>query len=124
MPDLDVQNILAFKSKLLSMQPSKTSLTAIDQRFDICVPKYLGMLVKYRKYEMIKNVISLNDHLRHLIAYVDVMIDNADMYYEAFSGVTRESPSEGYVHASTDVYTVNKAATKCIDIVDNHNKLK
>ena len=73
---------------------------------------------------MIKNVISLNDHLRHLIAYVDVMIDNADMYYEAFSGVTRESQSEGYVHVSTDIHAINKAAVKCIDIIDNHNKLK
>ena len=62
-----------------------------------------------------------------MMAYADVMIDNADIYYvtAGIFGVTVRKTSTGnIVEGVHDINNILKAATKCIEIIESHNKTK
>ena len=86
--------------------------------------KYLGMLVKLQKYESIKYMISVNGCLLDMKTYFDVIIDNADVYYGVGKRIKSKTPSGGIAYASNYIDNIDRVAINCIEIIDNHNKLK
>ena len=78
-----------------------------------------------RKYASIRYLASVDEHLVDMIKYVDVMIDNADVYYDyGWAAIQRDIPSGGFVYSADDIHFINKAAINCIDIIDIYKKLK
>ena len=69
---------------------------------------------------------SVSKLISGMIEYLDVMIDNADMYYYGggFSGVIRKTTSTGIASARTDIDNILQAADKCIDVIEKHKKPK
>ena len=66
---------------------------------------------------------SVNDCMLEMIYYVAVMVDNAGAY--SGGGIyTWRLPLPGqrgsYIYAHQDIDNINKAAIKCIDIIDKH----
>ena len=72
----------------------------------------------------VKNMTSVNDCISDMIEYVDVMIDNADVYYGDAGYAMRCTPSGDHVYAADDIYYIDMAVIKCIQIIKNHKKSK
>ena len=61
-------------------------------------------------------MVSLSERLTAMNKYIDVMIDNADDYYDD-TWIMRNKSSGGIQYADTDIYNILQAAVKCIDII-------
>ena len=68
-------------------------------------------------YASIKHVASVQACIPDMIVYVDVMIDNADVYYGSIGTVFRTS-SSGFVSASDDIDNIDRAAIICVEIIE------
>ena len=82
-------------------------------------------LVKLRRSRarlLLDYVISANDCVLEMIASVDTMIDNADVYEGGDASTifryTQSDQGRSYVRAYQDIGFVVEAAVKCIDIID------
>ena len=69
-------------------------------------------------------MISVNDYLKDMLRCIDAIIANADAYYEEFQTVYRISSSGRIVPIHYDIEGIQKAAIKCIDMIDEQNELK
>ena len=71
---------------------------------------------------------SVSKGISDMIEYLDVMIDNSDMYFNGgggfFSGGIRKTTSTGIASARTDIDNILQAADKCIDVIEMHKKPK
>ena len=65
-------------------------------------------------------MVSVNECLIDMIAYVDIMIDNG--YYK-YRGIKRRT-SSGLVYLSTDIDNLKTVAIECISKIDVQLKLK
>ena len=61
---------------------------------------------------------SVYDFIAAVTAYIDVMIDNADVYYDSgYWGVRRDTSRTDYTYAHYDTYNIEQAVNKCIDLI-------
>ena len=109
MPGIYNEELKLGKPKLKSLNKSKKSLMSIRNRIAMNAITEWPML-------------PVDECLPDMIAYVDVMIDNADKYYYDgyFAGVIRNTPA-GDVFAANDIDNLENAAIKCIYVIYNHN---
>ena len=117
-------NVESFKTKIVSVQPLKQSLASIRHRFDICMPKNLVKLAKLRKYENIKHMMAVNECISDMIKFVDIVIDNTDVYDQMQGYIRRKISSVSNSNSNIDIGNIQQAAIKCIDIIEKHNKPK
>ena len=82
-------------------------------------------LVKFLKlhtYISLKHVSSVKDWILKMTTYVDVVIDNADVYKGGYGNwICRYTPPAqyfSYVSAHQEIDIIVKAAIKCINIID------
>ena len=118
MPGIPVNSIISFKSSLSAvMQPLKLSLMSIRLRIDVRVMS-----------DQSERMAAVNDCISCMISYVDVVINNADVYYDGgFHGcciIVRKISNGKYGKASDDINNIGFVAVKCIEIIDNHNRFK
>ena len=70
-------------------------------------------------------MISFIAYIADMIAHLNIVIDNADLYYEDDDGIIRKtSSSPGYAFAYKDIENMRQAAIKCIDSIYDRNKPK
>ena len=109
--------LAAFKSKIQALEPMKQTSESIRRRISDSTTN--------RSTELVPTAIAC---ISVMVIYVDVVIDNVDVYYydlfNSSSGIWRRLPSEGRVHADGDMDKILQAAIKCIDIIDKHNSAK
>ena len=82
--------------------------------------KYL----RSRNYISFKPVASVNDCMIDMTTRVDVVTDSADVYEgAALLRIGRRTPpgqNDSWIFAFGDIDNIDKAAIKCIDIIDKH----
>ena len=117
--------IASFKSKIKSsLQPLKHRLSSVTHRLDNYMANDLIKFLRSHTYTSFKHMTSVKDCMIEMAAYVNAVIDNADVY-EGDSCFTlwRYTPPgqiNSYVCAYQDIDNIAKAAIKCIDIIDKH----
>ena len=83
---------------------------------------YIGRLAKLSKYESVRYLTSVDEQLADIMKNLDIMIDNADMYYgSGWGGIKRDLPSGGFVYSSDESTYICKAAINCKVIISRHN---
>ena len=113
-PDLRFLNLLLDKSKLKAYCLSlKMPLISICDRFDT-----------YTANESSSRMTSVSEYLLKMITYVDVMIDNSDVYFDDgskfYSILRRTSPRKAAI-AYDDIENIHEAAVDCINIIEMSN---
>ena len=97
----------------------KLPLLSIQQRFDIFMPKYLGRLVKSRKYRSISNAIEFSSCLPNMVSSLGVVIDNTDAYDDGMSyEIWRLTPDGGTKYAHDDLCSLTNETEDCINFID------
>ena len=111
----DSSGLVAFKSLVYALNPIKQTVESILYRINYYVANQAEVMME-----------SVNECVSDIIRYLDIMIDNADEYYEGMfsSNIIRYSSEAGIKYASNDISYIDKAAIKCIDIIDKHNSAK
>ena len=85
-------------------------------------------LTKHRRSHarlLVNYVTSVNDCMLEMATYVDIMIYNIDVYesnrgWRICRNYTPPGQRGSYIYAHQDIDNINKAAIKCIDIIDKH----
>ena len=120
MPDLRNNDLSSLKSKITTtLKPLNQCLSSLSL---LIINHSMNDVVKHlrsRGYASLKNFVSVCECLLDMVTYIDVVIDNADVYYYSI-GIVRRTPASGFVSASDDIDNIEKAASRCIDIVDTH----
>ena len=106
-------DLTALKTKIKALEPMKQTLTSLHCR---------------TLHHMVNRLPEIStpvyDCISDMIKYVDIMIDNADLYEGWIGGTYRHTSAGGKAFATEDVTKMEKTVKKCIEIIDNHNSLK
>ena len=115
MAQLDYYNLSLFKSKLSLLEELKRQIIAIREQFSIST-----------KDDRDRDL--MNYYLIDLMKYLDVIINNAGRYLFSHANflqcIIRNRSSGGYEYAFDDIEVVDKAAVKCIGMIDKNKKPK
>ena len=66
----------------------------------------------------------LNEYTAYMIEYIDVMLDNADVYYYWYRNYIRDVPAGGKARADKDIDNIEQTAIKCTNFIEKHKKPK
>ena len=124
MPVLKDTNVQLGSAKLKAYcQSLKKPVHMLQGRIENFDTNYLSAhLASSDMHDIIKTMAAVNKLVLDMSKYLDVVIDNADVYYYDHTfGMARRVPTSLYVaYAYKDIGNIEEAAIKCIDVIDDH----
>ena len=128
MPVLQDTNVQLGRAKLKAYcQSLKKPVHMLQGRIENFDTNYLSAhLASSDMHEIIMAMAAVNKLVLDMIKYLDVVIDNADVYCQkSASGYVSRIPTSGNIaYACHDIDNIQQAISKCIDVIDKHNKPK
>ena len=103
-----------------SLPPLKHRLSSITQRLNNFIKRDLTKFSRSHA-SLSLDCMTVYDYISDMVKYVNVMIDNADVYTsDGYSPLWRYTPpvqTSSYVMAHYDIADIAKTAIECIDII-------